>query len=326
MFRNEEVNALKTKLGIYVPTYKRWVRGIDEGENDPTFRYAAETAIKAEEIGIHSIWVPDHLLNPMKGEREKSLEAWTTLTALAAITKRVELFHTTLCQGFRHPAVLAKMCATLDDISNGRFRFALGAGWFEREFQAYGVTWHDHDSRIDRAREQIEIIKSLWIQPVTNYKGHFYEIIDGVLEPKPVQKPHPPIWWGGQSEKSRQLVAGLADGWLMGSCTVKEADHRIKDMTARLDAIERRGMKYAIPGRIYMGENDEEAKRRVGNLVGGNVNLLNDILAKDFVGSPQTIADRILRLSDIGFDYIIFQPSPALKTLTAIEENLIPIL
>jgi len=112
----------------------------------------------------------------------------------------------------------------------------------------------------------------------------------------------------------------------MGSCTVEEADHRIKDMTARLDAIKRRGMKYAIPGRIYMGENDEEAKRRVGNLVGGNVNLLNDILAKDFVGSPQTIADRIQRLSDIGFDYIIFQSSPGLKTLTAIEENLIPIL
>ena len=151
-----------------------------------------------------------------RASREKSLEAWTTLTALAAITRKVELFHTTLCQGFRYPAVLAKMCATLDDVSNGRFRFALGAGWFKREFQSYGVPWdEDHDTRIDRAREQIEIIKALWTQPTTNYKGRFYEIVNGVLEPKPLQKPHPPIWWGGQSEKSRQLVADLADGWLM---------------------------------------------------------------------------------------------------------------
>lgn len=306
--------------------YNGWTRGIDEGENDPTFKYAAETVIRAEEIGIHSIWVPDHLLNPIKGEREKSLEAWTTLTALAVITKKVELFHTTLCQGFRYPAVLAKMCATLDDVSNGRFRFALGAGWFEREFQSYGALWHDHDSRIDRAREQIEIIKSLWTQPVTNYKGEFFEIVNGVLEPKPLQKPHPPIWWGGQSEKSRQLVADLADGWLMGSCTLQEAQQRIHDMAARLKKKGRGGIQYAIPGRIYIEKTDEEARRHVERLTGGNTNLFTDIMARDFVGSPQTIADRMQRLSEIGFDYIIFQPSPALKTLDEIRENLIPML
>jgi len=306
--------------------YNGWIRGIDEGENDPTFKYAAETAIRAEEIGIHSIWVPDHLLNPMKGEREKSLEAWTTLTALAVITKKVELFHTTLCQGFRYPAVLAKMCATLDDVSNGRFRFALGAGWFAREFQSYGAPWHDHDSRIDRAREQIEIIKSLWTQPVTNYKGEFFEIVNGVLEPKPLQKPHPPIWWGGQSEKSRQLVADLADGWLMGSCTLQEAQQRIHDMAARLKEKGRGGIQYAIPGRIYIEKTDEEARRHVERLTGGNANLFTDIMARDFVGSPRTITDRMQRLSEMGFDYIIFQPSPALKTLDEIEENLIPML
>jgi FMNH2-dependent dimethyl sulfone monooxygenase len=322
-----ERHALKVKLGIYVPIYKGWVRGVDEGENDPTFKYAAETTAMAEEIGIDSIWVADHLLNPQKGEREKSLEAWTTLTALAAITKKVELFHTTLCQGFRYPTVLAKMCATLDDVSNGRFRFALGAGWFKREFQSYGVPWDDdHDTRIDRAREQIEIIKALWTQPTTNYKGRFYEIVNGVLEPKPLQKPHPPIWWGGQSEKSRQLVADLADGWLMEHSTLKEAEEKVKDMTMRLQAKGRAGMKYAIPGRVFMGNTEEDAKRQVEKLAAGNAGLLKEILARDFVGSPQTIAERIHRLSEIGFDYVIFQPSPALKTLAQIEEKLIPIL
>ena len=321
-----ELNPLKLRLGIYVPMYKGWVKGVEEGESDPTFKYAAETVIKAEEIGIDSIWVADHLLNPQKGERGKSLEAWTTLTALAAITKKVELFHTTLCQGFRYPAVLAKMCATLDDVSNGRYRFNLGAGWFKREFQSYGVPWdEDHDTRIDRAREQIEIIKSLWTQPTTNYKGRFYEITNGILEPKPLQKPHPPIWWAGQSEKSRQLAADLADGWLMDSSTLQEAEEKVLDMTRRLEGKGRR-IQYAIPGRIYMDKTEDDAKKRVEKLVGSDCNLLEEILTQDFVGSPQDIADRLQRLSDIGFDYVIFSPSPALKTLGEIEEKLIPIL
>jgi len=303
------------------------VEGIDEGEHDPTFKYAAEAATKAEEIGIGSIWAADHLLNPQKGEREKSLEAWTTLTALAAITKNLELFHTTLCQGFRYPAVLAKMCATLDDVSNGRFRFNLGAGWFKREFQSYGVPWDaDHDTRIDRAREQIEIIKSLWTQPTTNYKGRFYEITNGVLEPKPLQKPHPPIWWAGQSEKSQQLAADLADGWLMDSSTLQEAEEKILNMNQRLEGKGRKRIQYAIPGRIYMGKSEDDAKKRVEKLAGGDARLFKEVLTRDFVGSPQDIADRLQRLSDIGFDYVIFSPSPALKTLEEIEEKLIPIL
>jgi FMNH2-dependent dimethyl sulfone monooxygenase len=218
------------------------------------------------------------------------------------------------------------MCATIDDISLGKFRFSLGAGWFEREFKAYGVPWDDHDTRIERSREQIEIIKSLWTKPVTNYKGRFYEITEGVLEPKPVQKPHPPIWWGGQSEKSRQLVADLADGWLMSASTLEEAQAKIMDMKRRLDEKGRADIKYAIPGHIYLGTSDEEAKEQLKKLVGDNQNLLRSIINRGFVGSPETIADRINLLSDMGLNHVILQISPALETLEKIEEVLIPIL
>lgn len=315
---------MKAKLGVYIPVYGGWLRGVDEDERAPSFNYAAETAVKAEEMGIHSIWVPDHMLNPIKGERAKSLEAWTTLTGLAAVTSQVELFHTTLCQAFRYPAVLAKMGATLDDISNGRFRLALGAGWFKREFQSYGVPWHEHDTRIDRAREQLEIIKALWTQPTINYNGRFYKIDNGILEPKPVQKPHPPIWWGGESEKSRQLVADLADGWLMSASTLKDAEEKINDMKRRIDEKGRSNVEYSIPGRIYLGKTDEEAKKSVKKLVGGNANLLKNLLVRGFVGSPATIAERIQHLSDLGFDYIVLQPTPALGVLDEVQEDLIP--
>lgn len=317
---------MKTKLGVYIPVYGGWVRGVEEGEKEPSFDYASETAIKAEEIGIQSIWIADHMLNPIKGERANSLEAWTTLTAIGAITSKVELFHTTICQGFRYPAVLAKMGSTLDDVSKGRFRLALGAGWFKREFESYGAPWHDHDTRIERSREQIEIIKALWTKPVTTYKGRFFEIKGGILEPKPVQKPHPPIWWGGESDKSRQLVADYADGWLISSSTIQEAEDKIRDMTGRLDERGRKEIKHSIPGRIYVGATDKDAEKRVKSLPGMNPTLLEDLILRGFVGSPQTIAERIQRLADLGFDYIVLQPSPAIKTLEEIEEDLIPLL
>ena len=133
------------------------MRNADEGEEKVSYGYAEEVALKAEAIGIDSIWVPDHMLNPIKGEREPTLEAWTTLTAIGAVARRLELFHTTICQGFRYPAVLAKMCATMQDVVGGRFRLSIGAGWYKREFQAYEVPFHSHDDRIDRTREQIEI-------------------------------------------------------------------------------------------------------------------------------------------------------------------------
>jgi FMNH2-dependent dimethyl sulfone monooxygenase len=311
---------------IYVPLYGGWLRGVDEGENEPTFEYASTVAIKAEKMGIESIWVPDHLLNPLKGESANSLEAWTTITGLAALTSKVELFHTTLCQGFRYPAVLAKMGATFDDVSRGRFRFSLGAGWYEREFQAYGAPWDEHDARIARAREQIEIIKSLWTKPKTNYKGHYFELIDGILEPKPIQKPHPPIWWGGESEESRNLTADLADGWLISASTLEGAGEKVRDMAERLDERGRKPIQISIPGHIFMGKTDEEARDRVEKLTGDNSRLAEPILERGFVGSPETVADRVQRLSDIGIDYVIFQVSPALVALKEIEESLIPLL
>jgi len=111
---------------------------------------------------------------------------------------------------------------------------------------------------------------------------------------------------------------------LMDSCTLEQADANIRDMKRRLEAKGRSRMKYAIPGRIYMGKTDHDAKKKVENLVGGNVNLLKEILATDFVGSPQTIAERIQRLSEIGFDYVIFSPSPALSTLIELGRELLP--
>jgi len=316
---------MKPKLGVYIPMYGGWLRNVAEAEEKPSFSYAAKAALLAEEAGIDSVWVPDHMLNPMKGEDQPSLEAWTTLTALAATTKRIELFHTTLCQSFRFPAVLAKMVTTIDDVSNGRFRFALGAGWFKREFEAYGVPWEEHDERIERSREQVKILKAFWTQPRVNHEGKFYKIKDGILEPKTVQKPWPPMWWGGESEPSRELVADEMDGWLMRGSTIQAAEQKIEDMKKRLAKRGRKRIMYAVPGIVFLGETDKAAQEAVKRTIGEAV-LLDNVQATGFIGCGETIAERIGKLGDLGVDYVILQITPALKMMQDLIEIVLPLL
>ena len=163
------------KVGVYLPIYGGWFasRGsgwgqadgtysIGEEEKLPTYGYVKQVATEAEKIGVDSLWIADHMLNPLKGDRAPSLESWTLATAIAEATERVVIAHTTLCEAFRYPAVLAKQTATLSDISRGRFWLSIGAGWFKREYKAYGLPFYKHDDRVDRTKEAIQIIKRLW--------------------------------------------------------------------------------------------------------------------------------------------------------------------
>lgn len=182
----------------------------------PKFKEIRQMAIRAEELGFHSIFVSDHLMHPFPVEgvpMHYCHEAWTLISALAVLTEDIKLGFNVLIPTFRHPSILAKMAATLDEISNGRLIMSIGAGWFKKEYDAYGIPWDEHDERIEREKEAILVMKALWTQPIATFVGKYYSIKGAIMEPKPLQKPHPPIWVGGNSFKTIELVAELADGW-----------------------------------------------------------------------------------------------------------------
>lgn len=182
----------------------------------PNFKQIKNIALKAEELGFYSISASDHLMHPFPVEGKPNFychEAWTLMSALASLTENVKIAFHVLNPAFRNPTLLAKMASTLDEISEGRVIMSLGAGWFKREYEAFGIPWEEHDNRIDRLEEAILVMKALWTQPVVTFHGKYYHIDEAILEPKPVQKPHPPIWIGGNSKKSMQLAAKLAQGW-----------------------------------------------------------------------------------------------------------------
>lgn len=187
----------------------------------------------AEGYGFDSVWLcdhfltvsPDHYVNDAgiaaevrdasQSERLRSLpllEAWTALAALARDTSRVRLGTSVLCNSYRHPSVLAKMAATLDVISEGRLDLGLGAGWFAREFEAYGIPFPSARDRVTALDEALQVIRAVWTEPNPTYAGEFYTLNGAVCDPPPVQLPHPPLWVGGEGDRVQRIAAKSAQG------------------------------------------------------------------------------------------------------------------
>jgi F420-dependent oxidoreductase-like protein len=170
---------------------------------------------KAENSGFDSFWVMDHFhqIQFVGRPEEPMLEGWTIISMLAGITTKIKLG--TLVTGiiYRYPSVLAKVAATLDVLSKGRLFMGIGAGWNEQESLAYGISFPSNQERMLRLEEAIQIIRKMWTEePYASFNGKYYQIHNAYCNPKPVQKPSPPILVGGSGErKTLKIVAKYAD-------------------------------------------------------------------------------------------------------------------
>jgi F420-dependent oxidoreductase-like protein len=178
-----------------------------------TVKTLLDRAEMAERLGYHSFWLVDHFWSPGMPDVDL-LEAVTMMSALAARTERVRIGTLVLCNSFRNPALLAKSLTTIDHISNGRLEVGLGAGWMEQEYRAYGYEFPSVGTRLRQLEEGLQILKAMFTENRANFKGRYYTVTDAPNNPKPVQKPHPPIMIGGAGEKVMlRLVAKYADRW-----------------------------------------------------------------------------------------------------------------
>ena len=169
--------------------------------------------LTAEELGFDAVWAPDHL---MLGRDHAEYECWTLLSAIAGFTEDIRIGSLVLCNDYRNPALVAKMAATLDVLSDGRLELGLGAGWHEPEYDAYGWEYREGFERLMRLDESIRLMKRMWDDDGSevSFDGDHYQIKEAYCEPGPVQDPHPPILVGGQGEQvTLKLVAKHADVW-----------------------------------------------------------------------------------------------------------------
>ncbi len=171
-------------------------------------------AVQLERIGFDSLWLYDHFHTTPRPELQPTFECWTTMAALAEITTRVRLGQLVTCAQYRNPASLAKIASCVDVISGGRVDVGLGAGWKQDEFDAYGYEFGTIRPRLDRMADTARILKAMWTEPHATAAGRYWSVRDAINEPKPLQRPHPPLWIGAAGEKvAMRMVAELADGW-----------------------------------------------------------------------------------------------------------------
>jgi len=189
---------------------------------------------------IEHAWLFDHFA-PIQGDVDgPCLEGWTVLAAFAAVTERLRLGLMVTGNTYRHPAVLAKIAATVDVISNGRLDFGIGAGWNEYEHASMGIPLFQPGERIRRLGEACEIIKALFTQPTVDFDGRYYQLADARSEPKPVQRPYPPVVIGGGGEQlTLRVVAKHADIWNYTGGSVEEFRHKVSVLHEHCAAVDR---------------------------------------------------------------------------------------
>jgi F420-dependent oxidoreductase-like protein len=191
-----------------------------------------EVWIAADQAGFDHLWIMDHFMPLVRSvtgwyefePTDPVFEAWTTLAAMAEVVQRIRIGINVTGNLYRHPSVLAKTAATLDRFSGGRLEFGIGASWAEFEFTSLGIPFPPARERMDRLTEALEVLKLLWTRDVADYDGHHYPLRGAISEPKPVQKPHPPIWIGGSGEKRLlRIAAEHADVWNLVGAPPEEA-------------------------------------------------------------------------------------------------------
>ncbi len=293
------------------------------------FKQIIETAGLAEKLGLDSVWMSDHLMYtvPSKG----SLEAFASLSAVAATTKKITIGTKVVCAPFRHPALIAKAGATLDIISGGRFVLGIGAGWLRKEFEAFGFPFEE---RASMTRESVKMVKMLWEEPSVDYDGKFYQIKDGTCLPRPMQKPHPPIWIGSSGPYMLKLTAELGDGWVIPNPTVDEYRQKLETIRNHARKVGRKGEQIEAGCYTYasISPKSEEAWKTAEEQIlperrrALRLNLrLRDIGEICIVGDPDEWISRIEDYVKAGAEHIIVKIVPTTReNIHLYAEKVIP--
>lgn len=274
---------------------------------DPIEAYEATTRVAqtADELGYDSVWLVDHFHTIPEPTQEVTFECWTTTAALARDTKRVRVGQMVSCNGYRNPALLAKMASTVDVLSHGRLNFGIGAGWYEHEYRAYGYDYPDAPERLRQLREAVQVIRAIWTQEEATFEGKYYQVRGAINQPKGVQKPHIPMLIGGGGEKvTLKLVAQYGDACnIFGDLsTIK---HKFAVLKQHCEAIGRdyHSIHRTAGTDCVIGDTDEQALAKVPASMSARYG--KEAIKSVLIGSPDTIRKRIAAYEAAGVQELL---------------------
>ncbi|HEX9161757.1 MAG TPA: LLM class flavin-dependent oxidoreductase [Thermoanaerobaculia bacterium] len=341
------------RFGYWMPMFGGWLRNVEDEGMQPTWQYVRDLALRSEEIGFDLTLLAELNLNDIKGPEEPSLDAWSTAAALAGVTHSLELM-VAVRPTFHHPALLAKHAANIDHVSGGRLSLNVVSSWWRDEAVQYGVPFDDHDARYVRTAEWLDVVDGLWKQPRFSYEGTLYTIRDAILEPKPLQRPRPPIYAGGESEAAKDLIARSADAYVMHGDPPERLAPKIDDMRRRRERLApgEPPLIFGVAGFVICRNSDAEVRSELARITNVNAtargfsnyeqwlagtkleqrvtledySVSNRGLRTGLTGNAEQIAERLDQLERTGVTVTLLQFSPQMEEMERFASEVIPLV
>ena len=307
---------MSLQFGLFVP--QGWRMDL-LGIADPVEAYEtmARVALEAEALGYHSVWLFDHFHTVPTPTQEVTFECWTSTAALARDTRRIRIGQMVTCNGYRHPALLAKMASTVDVLSHGRLDFGIGAGWYEHEYRAYGYDYSHVSERLRAMREAVQVILAMWTQEEASFEGSYYQVRGAINQPKGVQHPHIPLLIGGSGEQvTLKLVAQYADACNITNPDIATLERKLAILKKHCEALGReyQSIKRTVLLMCAIAETDEQTALKIGSLerdAQGQADL-SQVRERALIGTPETIRRRLAAYEQAGAqEIILYMPDAA---------------
>jgi FMNH2-dependent dimethyl sulfone monooxygenase len=331
-----------------MPVFGGWLRNVEDEQMQADWAYVSRLARRSEEVGFDLSLIAELNLNDIKGIGAPSLDAWSTSAALAAVTSRLELM-VAVRPTFHSPALLAKQAANIDHISNGRLSLNVVSSWWEQEARMYGVNFEKHDDRYARTSEWLDVLNGVWTESKFSYSGKYYSVENTVLEPKPVRKPRPTLYAGGESEAAKNLIALKCDAYVMHGDSPEYVAAKIADMRQRRERFGLPPMQFGVAGYAIVRETEAAAQRELERITDVKQNasgfanyqqwlngtqleqrmsveeysVSNRGLRSGLVGTPAKVQDQLGKFEEAGVDLVLLQFSPQYEEMERFGETVI---
>ena len=337
------------RFGFWMPVFGGWLRNVPDEGMRADWTYARDLTLAAERQGWDLTLIAELNLNDIKGIDAPALDAWSTAAALAAVTSTLELM-VAVRPNFHHPALFAKQAANIDAIAGGRLSLNVVSSWWADEARQYGLQFDQHDDRYARTAEWLAVVDGLWSQARFSYAGRFYQLDNAICEPKPVARPRPRIYAGGESEAAKALIARDCDSFVMHGDAPDVIAQKIADMRARRAALGLPPMTFGMAGYAIVRDTEAEAQaelERITTLTGAppagydnfdqwlagtqleremqirEYSVSNRGLRAGLVGTPETVLARIADYEAAGLDLLLLQLSPQAEEMARFADRVI---
>ena len=293
------------KIGAMVP--QGWRMDLHDIKPEQQWDTIIEASARIEKLNYASVWVYDHFHTVPSPTQDPTFECWSLMAALSQVTTNVRIGQMCTCNSYRNPAYLTKVASTIDSMSGGRLEFAIGAGWYDQEYKAYGYDYPSAGVRLKMLEEALQIYIAMTTQDKASFEGDYYKIKDAINQPKPLQKPYPPLWVCGGGEKvTLKLLAKYGDygNW---DVDVEGFVHKSKILKTHCEEQNRNysDIKKTLHTNVIIGNNEKDLDAKINKIVDVTGIPKEMYIDRPLVGVKEKVFDTIDEFSSVECEYLI---------------------